>query len=68
MTQIAVKEQPVLLNGMMEGVGQAIGACDQLLHALRDPRWRTIRDMLKLLQEGINQVAVEQMRSLTPHK
>ena len=48
MSQIDVSSQPVLLNQLIESLNQSIGGCGQLVHAMQDPRWMLIRDMLEL--------------------
>lgn len=63
--KIAVSEQPKILNDMLEGLGQAIGACSQLIHFLQDPRFILLRDFLDLAHEGITEQATLYAGSLT---
>lgn len=47
------RTQTEILREMVEGITQASGASSQLIHALHDPRFMTIRQALDLMKEGL---------------
>lgn len=49
---IDISEQPVLLNQLVEALNQAAGGASQLIHAMQDPRWLMVRDMIELTKHG----------------
>lgn len=57
MKNIAISDQPRILNELVESLGQAAGAAGQLIHTMSDPRWMVIRESLDLAKEGVLKVA-----------
>jgi len=51
------KSAPVLLNGIIEGLTQATGACSQLIHAHQDPRFMMLRETLESARDICKQQA-----------
>lgn len=66
MKTISIAEQPKLLNELIEGLTQAIGACSQLTHTMQDPRWMTMREMVELAREGATLTATFEARKIRP--
>lgn len=66
---ISVHDQPKLLNQLIESIGQAEGACSQLIYQMdRDPRWLVIRESLELAKEGVTQLATFQVSQISKAK
>lgn len=46
------KPQPQILNELIDGLTQAIGASGQIIHQHQDPRFLEIRSSLELAKQG----------------
>lgn len=51
---------PQILNGIVDGLNQAIGACSQLAHVVQHPGFLTLREGLELAKDGVIHVATFQ--------
>ena len=65
MKKNVVTDQPILLNQLVESLGQAAGGASQLIHTIRDPRFIVIREAIELAKEGVLQLATFQARKVT---
>lgn len=48
---------PKLLNNIVDGLSQAIGASSQIVHMHQDPRWMAIRETLEIAKKGCTNYA-----------
>jgi len=53
MTQKTHRTQVEILKDFVDAISVSEGACSQLIHAQRDPRFMALRDALQLSKEGI---------------
>lgn len=63
------RSQPEILKDIIYGIGQAIGASSQLIHASGNPAfWMMTREALELMNEGCLQMAPKNLVYAEPPK
>lgn len=67
MTEIKKRTQPEILKDIVYGLGQAEGACSQLVHRSGNPAaFMQIRQILELTKEGVMELAPKSLRYAEP--
>jgi hypothetical protein len=68
MKDVKLRDQPAILNSMIEALGQASGGCSQLLHHKKDPRWLIMRNGIDLARDAAINMATFQAQKITAIK
>lgn len=61
-----MKTQQETLKELVEALGQAAGACSQLIHQQQNPKFILIRDAVELMKEGVLGLATFEVKKLRP--
>ena len=63
-----MKTQQEVLKELVESLGQAAGACSQLIHQQQNPNFIVIRQAVELMKEGVLGLATFEAKKITPIK
>lgn len=61
-----MKTQQETLKELVESLGQASGACSQLIHQQQNPSFMILRQAIDLMKEGVLGLATFEVKKLRP--